>query len=119
MLVMQLNNEKVPILRRGNLVIDLKCHNVIVHGKSAFLQAREMQLLYLLAEHPGWIYTKNQIFESIYDEKCSMLTDDFLINNRVYCLVRDLRKKLNDNSKHPQYIQTIRNIGYKFIVPEE
>lgn len=41
------------------------------------------------------------------------------VENAVYCLIRDIRKKLGKNQKSHKYIQTVRGIGYKFVVPEE
>ena len=38
------------------------------------------------------------------------------VDNTIYCLVYSLRKKLEANSK---YIQTVRGVGYKFVIPEE
>lgn len=111
------NIEKIPVIERGSLIIDRQCSSVIINGKTIFLHAKEMQLLCLLAEHPGWVLTKKQIFDSIYED--SLEIDDFYINNRIYCLVRNLRKKIEINSKRPRYIQTIKNIGYRFTASEE
>ena len=41
------------------------------------------------------------------------------IDNIIYCLIRNLRKKLETDPRHPEYIQTIRGVGYKFVIPEE
>lgn len=41
------------------------------------------------------------------------------IDNIIYCLIRNLRKKLETDPRHTEYIQTIRGVGYKFVIPEE
>lgn len=61
-------------------------------------------MLCLLVNYPGWVFTKEQIYEEVYGD------------NTIYCLVYSLRKKLEANSK---YIQTVRGVGYKFVIPEE
>ena len=111
---MQIDIEKVPIIQRGKIIIDRQSHNVIVDGKTVFLRAKEMKLLCLMAEHPKWIFTKEQIYEAIYNEIYNTSNA-----NIVYCLIRDLRKKLKIDSDNYGYIQTIKDIGYRFMTPEE
>ncbi len=67
-------------------------------------------MLCFLTEHPGWVCTKEQI----YDTVCTDLKFGS-IDNSIYCIVHSLRKKLEADPQHPQYIQTVRGIGYKFI----
>lgn len=57
------------------------------------------------------MFTKEQIYEEVYGDILSIYVD-----NTIYCLVYSLRKKLEANSK---YIQTVRGVGYKFVIPEE
>lgn len=116
---MHSNIERLPIIQRGNLIIDQQCYTVTIGGTSYNLPSKEMKLLCLLAEHPGWVLTKKQIFNSIYGENDIEVMNDVYIDNRIYCLIRDLRKQLETNPSHPKYIHTIRGVGYKFIVPEE
>ncbi len=71
---------------------------------------QEFLVLCFLTEHPGWVCTKEQI----YDTVCTDLKLES-IDNSVYCIVHSLRKKLEEDPQHPQYIQTVRGIGYKFI----
>lgn len=78
------------------------------------LSRMEFQTLRLLAQHPGWVLTKEQIYEFIYGD---MIPED--IDNIIYCLMHNLRKKLEKDPQHPEYIQTIRGIGYKLVIPEE
>lgn len=57
------------------------------------------------------MFTKEQIYEEVYGDILPIYVD-----NTIYCLVYSLRKKLEANSK---YIQTVRGVGYKFVIPEE
>ena len=73
------------------------------------LTRSEYNVLLHLAKRPGIVYTKEQIFEAIYEDE---RTDN--INNAVYCLISSLRRKLETDSKHPEYIHAVRGIGYKY-----
>lgn len=59
-------------------------------------------MLLHLVKHPGTVYTKEQIFEAVYEDE---RTDN--INNAVYCLISSLRRKLETDPKHPEYILTV------------
>lgn len=71
----------------------------------------EYDLLYLLARHPGGVFTKEQIYTHVWKEEIR-ITD-----NAVQCVISSLRRKLKKYTDK-EYIQTVWGIGYKFIVPE-
>lgn len=86
---------------------------VLKSGMPVSMSHPEFLALCYLAEHPGWICTKEQIYEAVYsDEKAGD------VENSVYCLIHSLWKKIEANPRHPQYIQTVRGVGYKFTIPE-
>lgn len=67
----------------------------------------------------GWIGAVvcglwRQIYDAVYERK---FKGD--IDNTIYCLIRSLRKKLETDPRYPEYIQTVRGAGYKFVIPEE
>lgn len=96
-------------LRFHELEIHVKEQEVYQEGERVSLSHQEFLALCFLIEHPGWVCTKEQIYNAVYgDEK---IVD---IDNAVYCLVRSIRKKLKND-----YIQTVRGVGYKFMIPEE
>lgn len=107
-------NIYLPILYRGSLVIDPQCGSVTLNKEELQMCKSLFRVLYLLAEHPGWVFTKEQIYEEIYGEE-SVID----IDNTIYCLIRDLRKKFEFDSTYAKCIQTVRGVGYKFVVPEE
>ena len=107
-------NIYLPILYRGSLVIDPQCCSVTLHKEEVQMCKSLFRVLYLLAEHPGWVFTKEQIYEEIYGEE-SVID----IDNTIYCLIRDLRKKFEFSPIYAKCIQTVRGVGYKFVIPEE
>lgn len=108
--------EIVPktVLSFKNLEIYLREREVYRNGKLILLSKQEFLVLKYLTEHPEWVCTKEEIYNAI----CG---DEFVgdIDNSIYCLIRSLRKKLETDSRHPEYIQTVRGVGYKFVVPVE
>lgn len=106
--------ENKSILTYQDLKIHLKEQTVYKAGQIVSLSHKEFLTLCLFVEYPGRVYTKEQIYESVYKNEC--VID---IENSIYCLIYSLRKKLEIDSKRPKYIQTVRNVGYKFITLEE
>ena len=102
------------VLLFNDLKIHLKEQTVYHNGKKVSLSHQEFLVLQFLTKHPEWIFTKEQIYDVAYGEK---IIED--MNNAVYCLIRNIRKKLESDPHHPKYIQTVRGVGYKFVIPEE
>lgn len=102
------------VLSFPNIEICLKEHKVYRSGKRIPLSNQEFLGLQFLAEHPEWVCTKEEIYDAVYGEK--NVGD---VDNIIYCLICSLRKKLEEDPRHPKYIQTVRGAGYKFVVPGE
>ena len=91
-----------------DLVVDLSRRQVWTRGKPADLTATEFEILSLLAAHPGWVYSRQQIMQQLWE-------GDFYGEVRSADVhVQRIRKKIESDPKNPRYIQTVRGIGYKF-----
>jgi two-component system alkaline phosphatase synthesis response regulator PhoP len=95
-------------IRFDDLVIDRRCYEVRVRGKEVNLTPTEFRLLEVLAEEPGRVFTRLELLDRIfgYDYEGFERTVDVHVKN--------LRQKIEPNSKHPIYIQTVYGVGYKF-----
>src|SRR5215210_2447996 len=90
------------------LVIDLLRRQVWVGENRVDLTAAEFEVLRSLAAHPGWVYSRQQIMEQLWD-------GDFYGEVRSADVhIQRIRKKIEPDSKEPRYIQTVRGIGYRF-----
>ena len=90
------------------LVIDLSRRQVWVDGERADLTTTEFEILRFLAAHPGWVYSRQQIMEQLWE-------GDFYGEARSADVhIQRIRKKIEPDPKAPRYIQTVRGIGYKF-----
>lgn len=96
------------------LNIDLDRYTVERDGQVIPMSYNEFQVLVHLARRPEQIFSKEQLYDAIYGSE--KIADP---NNAVYCLIRNIRKKLKIHQKDYNYIQTVRGIGYKFVTPEE
>lgn len=105
---------KNEILQYEKLAIDLKRREVTIDKQSINLSAKEFDLLYFLANHPGWVFTYEELYQSIWNQ------EPVNYKNSVMCCISQIRKKIEVNPKNPKYIHTVRYIGYKFqLLPEE
>lgn len=77
-------------------------------GMSVYLTAKEFDLLYLLVSHKGQVFTKEQLYENVWDYQ-------HIYNSRnLTAFIRKLRKKIEPDPDNPQYIVTVWGVGYKF-----
>lgn len=92
-----------------NLEINFKQRQVLRDGERIELTKIEFEVLRLFFQHPGIVFTKEQIYEFVYSEDAIGFID-----NSIYCLIRSLRKKLEPNPDNPKHIITVRGVGYRF-----
>jgi len=87
-----------------NLVIDPARHETLLEGDPVSLSATEFAILRFLAENPGWVFSRNQIIDSVKGE-------DYPVTARsVDVQILGIRKKLGDSGS---IIETVRGIGYR------
>lgn len=95
------------VVKVSNLEINLNNFSVLKNGEEMNLTAKEFQILRLLATNPNQVFTKGQLFESVWRE--TYYGDDNVINVHI----RRLRGKIEDDPSSPKHIKTIWGIGYK------
>ncbi len=91
----------------GNLMIDEAQHEVMLHGQPVTLTAREFALLLALARYPGRVFTRPQLLEQVWG-------DAYYDEHVVDVHIANLRKKLEADPAHPEYLETVRGVGYRF-----
>ncbi|SFC57998.1 response regulator transcription factor [Clostridium uliginosum] len=100
-------NTKDIIYSTGKLKLFTETFEVYKDNKKVYLNPKEFKILYLLISNLGRIFTKKQIYESVWED---IYMGD---SNNVMVHLSHLRDKIEDDSKNPNYIKTIRGIGYK------
>lgn len=96
------------IIQVGTLRIDTAQRTVLAKDIEIQLTNIEFEILYLLASNPGRVFSKEQIYDIVWQEPYS---GDY---NIVMSHIHHIREKIEDNPGKPLYIQTVWGIGYRF-----
>lgn len=94
-------------IRIHNISINKVAHQVKKDGKEIALTPIEFEILYLLASNQGRVFSTDEIFEKVWNEKV------YEVNNTVMVHIRRLREKIEDNPKSPRMLKTVWGVGYK------
>ena len=98
----------VTELHFKDLSILLERREVIQYDRNVKLTYTEFEILQLLAQNPGKVFSKEQIYDIVWKEPYS---GDY---NIVMSHIRNIREKIEDNPSKPVYIQTVWGVGYRF-----
>ena len=90
------------------LEIDLARRSVDVHGEAVQLTYAEFELLQTLASHPGRVYSRAALLEALWG------SSDYRDPRTIDVHIRHLREKIERDPREPEYIFTIRGVGYRF-----
>jgi len=100
--------ETAEALESGDLRIDYDKRTVRMRGDVVRTTFVEFEILGLLARHPGRVYTREALLERIWGD--SAYRDPRTIDVHI----RHLREKIERDAKEPEYIFTVRGVGYRF-----
>ena len=101
------------VLRVGDLEIYLDQQRVLMSGREVRLNHGEYAMLYCMASSPGQVFSKAQLYAAAWGEEYLHGT------NSVENIIWRLRKKLEDDPKHPAYIKTVIGAGYRLQISTE
>lgn len=93
--------------RVGDLEVLFDQYEVRLRGEVVPLTAKEFEILSLLAESPGEVYTRRRIYEHLWGPAAEV--DE----NSITVFMRKIREKIEDNPSEPRYLQTVWRVGYK------
>jgi DNA-binding response OmpR family regulator len=101
-------SSKPERLEFPGLAIDLARRQVVAQGTPVDLTAAQFDILLLLASHPGWVYSRGQIMETVWGT-------EFSGDSRAADMqIRNIRETIEPDPKNPRYVLTVRGMGYKF-----
>ena len=95
----------------GAARLDLAAHKLYRNGKEVFLTAKEFRLLEFFIKRAGRALTRDSILDAVWGQEV-LVTD-----RSVDRCVTTLRSKIEADPHHPKFIQTIRDLGYRFETP--
>ena len=90
-----------------NMLINKDNHKVLIDDEDIKLTPIEFDILFLLASHPGKVFSTDEIFEKVWNEKV------YEANNTVMVHIRRLRGKMKEDQREDKIITTVWGVGYK------
>lgn len=93
---------------RGPLKINFSTYEVFIGGKAVKLTLKEFELLRFLAQNPNRVLSRDQILDRVWGGEV------FVDPRTVDVHIRRLRKAVEKNDRRPQWVLTVRGVGYKF-----
>ncbi len=102
------NKNEVKKISTHGLEIGLETRTVTINGKEVEMSHKEFELLKLLAENPGRVYSRDILLEKIWGY-------EYIGETRTVDVhIRHIRKKIEEDDSNPIFIKTVRGYGYKF-----
>ena len=95
------------ITRMGGIEIDDKAKEVTLDGEKVNLTRTEYDILKLLMDHPGQVFSPNQIYEAVWKD------NPYGTENTVAVHIRHLREKIEYNPQDPRFLKVVWGRGYK------
>jgi DNA-binding response OmpR family regulator len=96
-------------IEAGELTLDYRGRKAVVRGQEVYLTATEFDLLWVMAESSGRVFTRKQLFDSVWGETNAEEP------RTITVLIRRIREKVEIDSAHPEYVLTVWGVGYKFV----
>lgn len=97
-------------LSRGDITINPTTRQVFINdNREATLTAKEFDLLWFIMNHPGQVFTRDQLLDNVWGY------DFFGDVSTVTVHVRRLREKIEQKATKPEYVLTVWGVGYKFL----
>jgi DNA-binding response OmpR family regulator len=96
------------VKRFGGAEVDLAARRLVVRGQEVALTAREFDLLAFFVQHPGRVYSREQLMQAVWGAHyvgTGRTVDNF---------VARLRAHIGDDAEHPRHLETVRGHGYRF-----
>ena len=103
------DDPEAHVIRSGGVTVDEATYTAKLNGRTLDLTYKEFELLKYLAQHPGRVFSRQQLLQEVWGY------DYFGGTRTVDVHVRRLRAKLG--SEHETLIGTVRNVGYRFVAP--
>ena len=106
--VLRRTAKRTSLVTLGDLPIDTDRGSIHRSGQEVYLSALEYKLLLIFLQHRGQVLTRERLLEEIWD--CA---GDFVSDNTLTVYIKRLREKIEPEPQNPQYIRTVRGLGYR------
>ena len=108
----RIGNDQIQLLV-GQALAQVGQHQVTVRGESVFFPLKEFELLEYLMQNKGRVMTRHQLIDRIWGS-------DYVGDTKTLDVhVKRVRSKIEEDPAHPQYLTTVRGLGYKIDSPQQ
>lgn len=103
-----INEKKRLYFNCGDLVIDIASYEVFKKDEKVTLTPSEFKILLELSKNPNVVFTREELMDK------TMKEDNYVYDRIIDSHIKNIRSKIEDNSKDPKYVLTVHGVGYKF-----
>ena len=96
-----LSRQFQDILKNGGLLLNRNTKELLVDGEPVRLTATEYKIMELLMEHPGYVFSAEEIYSQVWQE------DAYSVENTVMVHIRRIREKIEITPKNPKYLKAV------------
>ena len=97
------------VLTFGRLTVNANRRDAFIAGQAAQLSTIEFQLFWSLAQKPGCVVTRDEIYRELYN------ADYKGYDRKIDLYISRIRQKIGDDSTSPRHLKTVRGVGYQFV----
>ena len=97
------------VLTFGRLTVNANRRAAFIAGQAAQLSTIEFQLFWSLAQKPGCVVTRDEIYRELYN------ADYKGYDRKIDLYISRIRQKIGDDSTSPRHLKTVRGVGYQFV----
>jgi two-component system alkaline phosphatase synthesis response regulator PhoP len=101
-------HQGAELISAGGVTIDIARRRVAVADRNVDLTATEFDLVLTMARRPGQVFTRSQLLDAVH----GVAFDSY--ERAIDAHVKNIRRKLEPDPRHPRYIQTVYGVGYRF-----
>lgn len=97
------------VITAGPFLYDTHTLRLYKHGEEIILSSKENAMMKLFLDNINRIFSKKMLYEMVWGEA-------IIDENAIMVYINRLRQKIEDEPSKPQYIQTVRGLGYRFVI---
>lgn len=101
-----------PVIKKGPFELNEQLAELTKNGEAIELTPKELLLMSYFLQHPNRIISKETLYQTVWGE------DFFGSDNTVMVHIRRLREKIENSPSTPEFLVTVKGLGYKFVVKD-
>ncbi|MDI6647397.1 MULTISPECIES: response regulator transcription factor [Bacillus] len=105
-------SQEEPVIKKGPFELNEQQAELTKNGAAIELTPKELMLMTYFLQHPNRVISKETLYQTVWGE------DFFGSDNTVMVHIRRLREKIENSPSTPEFLVTVKGLGYKFVVKD-